>query len=113
MTTRSKKSGKSQKNDKLKEFYADDMMDEEAVQDNRQRPRNALIEEDEDDELENVNLEAELSKQKDKKINMDRISDILVNMIFKNVSSKISLIYDARKSIPRMHLKSLSLMSKT
>jgi len=89
MTTRSKKSGKSQKNDKLKEFYADDMMDEEAVQDNRQRPRNALIEEDEDDELENVNLEAELSKQKDKKINMDRISDILVNMIFKNkVNSK-------------------------
>ena len=83
---------KGAKNKDIQQYYADNMIEEIKAESPtmnmiEERSRNTLI--DDSDEEENieeiVNLEDEGSRTRLKKENMDKISDILVNMIFKNV----------------------------
>ena len=84
-----KKINKQQaKSVKLKQYYADnDLMDEEKPYNSNSN--NIKLEATDDEEEQNadeeINLEDDKSKEKLNKENMDKISDILVSMIFKNV----------------------------
>ena len=79
------------KNKDIQQYYADNMIEEikASLTSNiiEERSRNTLIEDnDEEDNIEEIiNLEDEGSRTRLNKENMDKISDILVNMIFKNV----------------------------
>ena len=79
------------KNKDIQQYYADNMIEEIKASPTsniiEERSRNTLIEDnDEEDNIEEIiNLEDEGSRTRLNKENMDKISDILVNMIFKNV----------------------------
>jgi len=92
MSRLKKASNKQKPQNDLQQYYADDMIEEESSgTEVRQRPaRNvAVIEEEDNEEEVQYNIEGDQNKEKLKKENMDKISDILVSMIFKNkVNSK-------------------------
>ena len=79
------------KNKNIQQYYADNMIEEIKASPTsniiEEISRNTLIEDnDEEENAEDiVNLEDEGSRAKLNIENMDKISDILVNMIFKNV----------------------------
>jgi len=83
---------------KLKQYYADDMLDADEWEGATIIQRNAVLEEEHDEEDEQVNLDDEATKERLRKEHMDKISDIIVNMIFKNVRFYSRLIF-FRKSI--------------
>jgi len=92
MSSRLKKANKPKQKPQsdLEQYYADDMIEEESsgTEIRRQQPRNVGVIEEEDNEEEiQYNIEGEQNKEKLKKENMDKISDILVSMMFKNVQN--------------------------
>jgi len=93
MSQRQKRGNKGRQQNDLEQYMRDDMIGEEgnAEVDTRQRQRatNIIEEEEVDENAEYYNVENDQGKDKLKKENMDKISDILVTMIGKNkVNSK-------------------------
>lgn len=77
---------KVQKKENLQQYYADDMVDEaDKKATTNHQPRSNAIMEEEEEEVEIINLDDKQAKEKLNKENMDKISEILVTMIFKNV----------------------------
>ena len=87
MATRTRQSKRAKQPNDLSQYYADDMIEDETdVPDPRQRSRGVAMDEEENGEEEqNYTIEGDQAKDKLKKENMDKISDILVSLIFKNV----------------------------
>ena len=122
MSNRPKKGAKSKAKPAaagdLQQYYADDMIEEESSGTEVRRPqaRNvAVIEEEDEGEEVQYEIGGEQNKEKLKKENMDKISDILVSMMFKNVkilNFLFALNLPARKSIQKMLSISLFLTSK-
>lgn len=92
MSSRARQNKKAKPQNDLQQYYADDMIEEEGekVETRQRRGGAALLEDEEDeDEAQQYTIENEQSRDKLKKENMDKLSDILVSMIFKNkVNSK-------------------------
>jgi len=90
MSTRLKKGARGRQQNDLEQYYRDDMIEEEGNVEvearQRQRGANIIEEEEVDENADYYNMENDQGKDKLKKENMDKISDILVTMIFKNVS---------------------------
>lgn len=85
--TKGKGQKKGAKAQDLKQYMADDFMEEEKpVQPVLNMPKNPIIEEEDDENLELVNLPDQEVKERLNKENMDKISDVVVTMIFKNVT---------------------------
>lgn len=73
----------------LEQYYADDMVEEvdnTAPPITSQQKRDIIPEEKEEEPEDNIDLDDAQAKEKLYKEHMDRISDILVNLIFKNVT---------------------------
>jgi len=75
----------------LKQYYADDMAEDV---DNRKlnKTRNNVMKDHLDTDAEDDKQNAEVDPETLKKGNMDRISDFLVSMIFKNVLFMLNLL---------------------
>lgn len=106
-----KKGGKRQN---LQQYYADDMIEEDKKVPLNTQQRHLMMDEEEE-EVEVINLEDNQSKERLNKENMDKISDILVSMIYKNViliaTHPLKGCSNLRKSTLKTLLMFLFLMS--
>ena len=87
MASKGKKGGRKGKSGDVDQYLADDILEEKEQKGGRGRKRQQMVEEDdEEDEFDQINIDDARSKEDLKRQNMDKIADILVHMLLKNVS---------------------------